>query len=397
MSHRVSQEEFIQRVKEIYNDEFEVIDNYINSKTKIRFRHKKCGTIIERTPNSVLSRRRMSCPVCNGCCAMSAIKGVTDLWTLRPDIAKLLETPEDGYKYTVHSSKKANFICPCCNNVLNKVVSKVTASGLSCSYCGKTKSYPNKFMCNLLKSLNVEFETEYIIPGYNYRYDFYFVLNKNSYVVEMDGGIGHGNKTDDGKEDKEGLKTDYIKDNICKENNIKVIRIDCNYKHKNRFEYILNNIKESELSKIFNLSGINFTSIDVISSISTLNSVVDLWNNGVRSYDEINEKLHIPRPTIRRYLKEASDKKIISDTYEEILKSMRKASNKKLQKTKGKHILCVETNQVYVSIAEASRLTGISSIQKAVDNKNRHAGTLPDGTKLTWKSLTTIEYEKLVS
>ena len=53
----------------------------------------------------------MSCPVCNGCCAMSAIKGVTDLWTLRPDIAKLLETPEDGYKYTVHSSKKANLIC----------------------------------------------------------------------------------------------------------------------------------------------------------------------------------------------------------------------------------------------------------------------------------------------
>ena len=145
------------------------------------------------------------------------------------------------------------------------------------------------------------------------------------------------------------------------------------------------------------MSGINFTSIDVISSISTLNSVVDLWNDGVRSYDEINEKLHIPRPTIRRYLKEASDKKIISDTYEEILKSMRKVSNKKLQKTKGKHILCVETNQVYVSIAEASRLTGISSIQKAVDNKNRHAGTLTDGTKLTWKPLTTIEYEKLVS
>ena len=41
MSRRLSQEEFIQRVKEIYNDEFEVIDNYINSKTKIRFRHKK--------------------------------------------------------------------------------------------------------------------------------------------------------------------------------------------------------------------------------------------------------------------------------------------------------------------------------------------------------------------
>ena len=59
--------------------------------------------------------------------------------------------------------------------------------------------------------------------------------------------------------------------------------------------------------------------------------------------------------------------------------------------------MCVETNQVYVSIAEASRLTGISSIQRAVDNKNRYAGTLPDGTKLTWKSLTTIEYEKLVS
>lgn len=397
MSHRLSQEEFIQRVKGIYNDEFEVIDNYIDSKTKIRFKHKKCGTVIERIPNNVLTHKNMSCPVCNGCSAMKAVKGVTDLWTLRPDVAKLLENPEEGYEYTVHSSKKANFICPCCNNVLYKPILKVTDSGLSCSYCGKTKSYPNKFMCNLLKALCVEFETEYKISGYDYRYDFYFVLNNNSYAIEMDGGLGHGNKTYEGKEDKIGLKTDYIKDKICKENNINIIRIDCNYKHKNRFKYILKNVKDSELSKIFDLSKVDFDVIDITSSISTLNSVVDLWNNGIRSYDEFYEQLHIPRQTVRRYLQEASNKNIISDTYDEILKSIRKASNKKLQKSKGKHILCVETNQVYISISEATKLTGISSIQRAVDNEHRYAGKLPDGTKLTWKSLTTNEYEKLVS
>lgn len=396
MSHRLSQEEFVSKVKDIYDDEFDVIDTYVDAKTPLNFKHKKCGTIIKRIPNNVLSHKNMSCPVCNGCCAMEAIKGVTDLWSLRPDVAELLENPEDGYRHTVHSGKKVNFICPYCNNVLNKTIAKVSDRGLSCSYCGKTKSYPNKFMCNLLDELGVKFKTEYKIDGYDYRYDLYFIINNNSYVIEMDGGIGHGNKTYSGKVDKVGLKTDLIKDDICKRNNIKVIRIDCNYKHKNRFGYIVKHIKESELSIMFDLSKIDFNAIDITSSISTLGSVVDLWNNGVRSYDEFKKELHIPRPTIRRYLQEASIKGILSERYEDILKEIRMASNKKLQTSKGKHIICVETNQVYVSIAEATRMTGIVSIQRVVDKADRHAGKLPDGTKLTWKSLTRNEYEKLV-
>ena len=44
MSHRLSQEEFVSKVKDIYDDEFDVIDTYVDAKTPLNFKHKKCGT-----------------------------------------------------------------------------------------------------------------------------------------------------------------------------------------------------------------------------------------------------------------------------------------------------------------------------------------------------------------
>lgn len=45
--------------------EYEVLDNYINIDTKIRFKHKKCGTVFELTPWSFIHKaKKHYCPIC---------------------------------------------------------------------------------------------------------------------------------------------------------------------------------------------------------------------------------------------------------------------------------------------------------------------------------------------
>lgn len=47
---RKTHEEFLEELGEKCLEEYEVLDKYINVDTKIRFKHKKCGSIFEITP-----------------------------------------------------------------------------------------------------------------------------------------------------------------------------------------------------------------------------------------------------------------------------------------------------------------------------------------------------------
>ena len=147
-----------------------------------------------------------------------ADSGETDLWTTRPDIAQLLVDPEDGYLYSQFSHKKIKFLCPICKNQFLQDLNHVSQRGLSCPNCSDNISFPNKFMREILLSLNVDFEPEYspiwIKPK---RYDFYFEHNNKKYIIEMDGGLGHGNDPPNGTFwfDKDLSKSlDEYKDNV---------------------------------------------------------------------------------------------------------------------------------------------------------------------------------------
>ena len=80
-------------------------------------------------------------------------------------------------------------------------------------------------------------------------------MNGNQYIVEMDGGLGHGNVNYIGEVDTEGRYVDNIKNDLANKHNITLIRIDCFYKAlEERFEYIKNNILISDLKNILNLT-----------------------------------------------------------------------------------------------------------------------------------------------
>ena len=280
------------------------------------------------------------------------------------------------------------FICPDCGHKHYDKIRNVTKNGFRCKCCGYMSYYPNQFLYNILDLLNIPFTPEYHIQPYLYRYDAFFTLNNVNYLVEMDGAYGHGCGDTLSKTVEEQIQIDNEKDIIAFKNGYHLIRIDCKYKIvKKRFEYIKRSICDSELFTILNITDDVFNEANRIASVPKLKRVLDLWNLGIRSYDTYRQTLHKDRHTITNMLRLCSEIGLIPLSYQDILKEMRIASNKKLAISKGARVMCNETGEIYYSIAEAMRQTGITSIQSYFSQNRKYAGQLPDGTKLTWSKL----------
>lgn len=58
---KYSTEEFKEKVKKITNDKIEVLGEYVNNKTKIKLRHKLCKHEWECTPAQIMNRKS-GCP-----------------------------------------------------------------------------------------------------------------------------------------------------------------------------------------------------------------------------------------------------------------------------------------------------------------------------------------------
>lgn len=64
MTKRKTNEEFKQEVYNLVKDEYTFLENYVNSKAKIKVKHNKCGNIYEVQPSNFLKGTR--CPYCAG-------------------------------------------------------------------------------------------------------------------------------------------------------------------------------------------------------------------------------------------------------------------------------------------------------------------------------------------
>lgn len=389
MAQKKTHEEFVQDFNELFGDEYEVAGEYINTVTSIKIKHKKCGYAFDRKPNDLLSKKKCICPKCypnKG--TTRAIPYVNDIYTTNKDLYNLLLNKEDGHKFKENSNKSTWFKCPFCGTEIYRNISNIKHQGLSCPKCGDNISYPEKFMYNLLSQLNIEFKYQYspkwIRP---YKYDFYFICNNKKYIVEMDGGLGHGNLTFDNKKDNNGKIIDNYKDNLAIQHDYIIIRIDCNYKDiSERYNYIKNNILDSALKDILNLNNVNLKECNSFAEISILIKVSELWNNNIRSYDKLKKELHFNRSTIRNYLKKCSEAKLIKEPYSEILLIVRKFSNEKLAISKGQKVLCNETGEIFNRYKEANQKYH-AELSNYFYKKYKTSGYLPDGTRLTWTKI----------
>lgn len=372
---------------ELFSNEFSLESEYIKQNIPITVKHKKCGYKFNILPQSVSRNKSCVCPKCNPSAIKHVIKGINDIATTNPELVHLFKNKEDAYKYKKWSTQYTWYICPCCGNEYYLQIQNVTKAGkVPCDICNDGFSYPNKFMANLLSQLNIAYEKEYspdwISPK---KYDFYFQINNKNYIVEMDGGLGHGNSFGKPfqKHLDDGITIDKYKDKMAKNHGISVIRIDCNYTSK-RFEYITNSILNSYLAELFDLNAIDFKKCDLASNDNIFRAVLIDLQNGIYDTKVLSRKHKLGESTIRNYINTAIESNIISQ--KAVNQYRFESRKKKISDSKNQKVLCIETNEIFDSYKDANKKYR-AALSQYFNKNGKSSGKLPDGTKLTWKKL----------
>lgn len=353
MGRRKTNEEFQEELRKLREQGHDVYtdDEYVGNKGKMDFYCSK-GHHWPSNPNRVLTGQYCPC-----CLNRRVLVGYNDLWTTHKEIAALLQNPQDGYEHTYGSKYRTYFICPFCGNIIFKTIKEVYYRGLACQRCGDTISYPNKFMRAMLSQLDVqnveyEYSPSWLRP---YLYDNYFEVNGSKILLEADGGVGHGNKVFGSNEDDiDGAKRDKIKDVMAQERGICVIRIDCNYKDYNRYKYIQQNILNSELSNIVDLSHVDWDKCHADALSSLVYKSAELYNEGC-GVGEISRSLRYNSGTINSWLKQAT----IIGLCEYNKAEARKRGRKYVYCAVNQYTKDQKFVQTYSSLSVASLATGI--------------------------------------
>lgn len=381
-SKTLSHEDYLRKLVENNITNIIPLEKYVAAKTKIQHRCKTCGYEWGITPNNVLTG--FGCPFCAGQVVWT---GKNDIWTTHPEVAKLLANPDDGYKYSIYTNKRLDFICPDCGKLVKgKSTYNVLHYGLSCSNCNDGLSIPNKFVSNVFTMLNMDFDVEKVFDwSDNRRYDFYFIHNNQSYIVEVN-GLQHysdgGFEYCGGRNLEEEMENDKYKERLARENGIKnYIILDC---RKSELDYMKNSVQSSILSTLFDLSIVDYNKCYEKCLKSKVIECINMWNNGIKTIN-ICKALKISNTTACEYLRRGN--KLGLCKYE--------GFNERL-----KPVRCITTNKVFESIKSATiyyDIKGQGHIRDCCNGKRNYCGQDEYGNKLKWEFISKSDYEKLVA
>lgn len=309
-SRRKSNEQFRLEVEKLGTG-ITPLEEYQGTHEKISFMCNK-GHVWLSTPHDILDG--YGCPFCAG---NSVLKGYNDLWTTNPEMAKMLKDPNVGYEISRGSNREVNWICPNCNMVKISSPHQVFEYGLACPRCSDGISYPNRFIVALLSQLHIDIFTREWSPEWvgRCRYDVYFIHDNQEYIVEMDGGIGHGGIDIVTQEkDVKGFERDIFKDTQASLHNIEMIRIDCRYERKdihNRLEYIKESILGSQLNQLFDLTGVDWERCNK-EATKSLHMIAARQYDAGKGIKEISEELCVHYSTVYAWLKRMGEEGLCS-------------------------------------------------------------------------------------
>ncbi|WP_283695732.1 hypothetical protein [Clostridium perfringens] len=299
--------QFSLEIKSKYEEEYEVLSEYKGTHKKILIRHNssKCNYHKwETTPNGLLNGNR--CPICS---RQKAVLGVNTIWDTDRWMCDLGVSEKDAKRYTHCGNKKITVRCPDCDREKKIQINNIYTYKSICCSCGDGKSYPEKFVFNLLEQLNVDFEIEYK-PKWigNKRYDFY--IKDIQGIIEVHGKQHYSDNTFEycgGKTLKQEQQNDNLKRNMALSNGVKhYTELDC---RKSNMEWIKNSILNSELSNLFNLSNIDWQQCAEFANKNIVKEVCDYWSN--KQEDETSTDLgkifKLSITTIRKFLKKGTN------------------------------------------------------------------------------------------
>ncbi|HCL4447248.1 TPA: hypothetical protein N2D16_002853 [Clostridium botulinum] len=323
-----------------------------------KYKCNKCGYEGWIVESSLLKGTGCSC-----CNSKISVLGINTIWDTDRWMCDLGVSEEDAKTHTKSSGAKIVVTCPDCKNKKNIKIDYIYKKhSIGCS-CGDGQSYPFKLMFNIFKQLNLKFKTEYSPNWCKFifknklrqgRYDFYFELNNEKCIVEMDGKIGHGyNNTLTKLTAKESKFIDDKKDRLATEHDIEVIRINC---YKSDLEYIKNNILNSKLAEVCDFDEIDWLKAEDFALNNLVKKACEIKrDNPDMTTTEIGEIIKLDKQTILKYLKKGSK---IWDWIDYNPKEERKKNVKKVGKLNGKEVEIFKDGislGIFESVAELER------------------------------------------
>lgn len=358
---------FLEKVKNLgMFDDLELVGEYMGSDVKTKFLCKRCNITFEARPSRISELR-----CCPGCRKNERLLRLS-LANTNQELAGLLLNKEDGYKYTWQSTKMLKWVCPDCHNIIEKPPSNVYRGGLSCNFCGDGISYPNRFFTNLLTQLKISFIPEKAFDwgktqhNRKYKYDFY--LPKYNMIIEAMGSQHYaGNKFYYTLE--EIKNNDEIKENLAKENGIsKYIKIDCRY---STVDFIKESILSNELSKIIDLSNVDWVSVGALSNRSILIRCCKYYDKHKScTQKDVAKKFGISPKTVTVYLKRGAALGMCSYTKE---KSRKRVYNS-IRKDIDQYTLDGQYIKTFHGAIEAENELGIKYIASSLRGKSKSVG-----------------------
>lgn len=227
------QNQIEKRIKELYGDEYTLLNKYENAHSKLNMRHNICGYIWKTTTNNFLKGH--GCPNCNKGIKKTNQEFRKEVYDLVGDEYTFLEPYQNTHtKLNVKHNK--------CGNVYQVEPNKFLL-GRRCPYCYQSgSSHGNEIIAKYLDEHNINYEREYRFEDCVYKrplpFDFY--LKEYNVAIEYDGEQHYSpNDFFEGHDPfKERQLKDRIKSKYCYQNNIKLIRIK--YTQFNEIEDILN-------------------------------------------------------------------------------------------------------------------------------------------------------------
>lgn len=218
----------------IDNKNIDVIDDYVDVSTKIKHRCRVCKSNFYIEPNRLISSDR-GCPVC-GMKRKSQLHTKTQEQYIQNLLSKNIDiTPLEKY------SKANTKILHKCNKCGNEWYVKPAdvLSGEGCPNCNLSKGELAIKKC--LQDMQISFIQQYRFNDCrnNKPLPFDFYLPDYNICIEYDGELHYMAVDYFGGEEalQNTRKRDKIKDNYCKTNNIKLLRIS--YQSFNDIEKIL--------------------------------------------------------------------------------------------------------------------------------------------------------------
>lgn len=222
-------------------NEYDLVDEYVNMSTKIRFKHNVCGQLFSSTPSAFKRGRR--CSVCN---PYRGFGSSTEVFA-----AKLKEripyftVISDYIRHDVNIKIR----CEKCGHEFERRPHNLLRKTLACPHCElKSTSLGELQVRKHLQSLDLSFKEQVSFKGFfpnsskaPFRFDFQVFLSEDFFfLIEYDGEQHFKEANKFGKTNylEKMQKHDSIKDDFCKDKGVNLLRIP--YTEFSNVEIIIN-------------------------------------------------------------------------------------------------------------------------------------------------------------